>query len=383
MMKKTVLAASLAAVIASPAIASSYEMGYGVNKGGLTHDSVDTALSNTTEVRGSVEVSGLESVFDNFETDIQDKAQNLTLTQAEADAFAKKYSDGQIGALISIKTPFWMNQTDFGDYSLSVNYSQGYSAKTFESRRDLNLVNVNLGMDISSVESTEFALGLTANLDDDYGVHLIEDAKVSVGGKLRFATISANQYLFDFNQYVTGGNTNDEFDDALDSITSDRDSEQSLTLDVGGRIVTDNWAAGAVVKNLAPVKVNYQTFGGNMNVDTSYTLDTFAVLDGAYFDKGKNLTVGAYLETNEHTTLLNTEEQNAGAYLLVSPEWSWTPDFRFGYNKNLTGSELTVVSAGVSLGWFNFDVAASDFGYGGDNQEDFAGSASMSLTYNF
>lgn len=349
---------------------------------------INTALPNSNygagfSGTGSVEVSGFEGIFDRFDTL---KNKGVGLANSDVSAFEDSYSKGRIGAMIKGVVPVLVKDIDYGQFYINYAFANGVSSRAIKTNYAAGglLPDVQLAFDTSYIKKKELAFGFARDLTNSLVAETFgENVKLSYGVKAKLQDIGSNKHVFNFNNELNNSNSSkDGFQDVIDSLDSKIDTKSHFTADIGAKLKGSYWTIGTAVMNVLPVDIDYNVVndGGLTNeYASSFTIKPYGLLDAAVHTKDKNWRASTYVETNSHKSILNLVEQNAGAGISYASDIFYIPDVRLGLNKNLTGSELTQYTAGLTLGFVNFDVALSKFDIDSDNYSDFAGSASLSI----
>lgn len=387
--------------------AEATNIGYGQAGGAHSvFSTMENALNNQSALTNSAfglgaaftvtgEAKGLENIFDRFKIDIQDEVDALTITQIAADAFVNAFNDGSIAVSADASIPLLVKTNNFGNISVIMSRSMGASAKTFQHTVNDGLpatVDVQLGMDVVAAEKTEVALGYSKKLNALDATKVFgKDSMVSYGVKARLVSVGANKSITNFDNIKTGATNSETYiEDQLKAIDGKVATSEHFTADFGLRVSAENWNAGATVKNIMPITVDYTIDPANTDAtqlagqfDASFEMGAFAVVDATYHSADKNWAISAYAETNEHKSYLNQSVQNSGIHASYATDTAYIPDLRLGFDQNLVGTQFSKYSAGLTVGFVNIDVAASSMSFAADKQEDFAGSVSLSMEAEF
>ncbi|WP_417595208.1 conjugal transfer protein TraF [Oceanospirillum sp.] len=188
----------------------------------------------------------------------------------------------------------------------------------------------------------------------------------------------ANLYSASLSQEVAAVDRDDDEDvgdlisDGLDD--NSRDSS-ALGVDLGAVWLAENYQLGFAVKNINSPELKYgslqdsadaQAFSSEISLDGGVTLETQGTVDGAVFLKERSLMLAASADLNKVDDLVGDEVQMLHVSGVYFPSSAVVPTVRLGYEKNLSGEELSAVNFGMGLfrGVANFDLT-----YGLDTAE--------------
>ena len=169
---------------------------------------------------------------------------------------------------------------------------------------------------------------------------------------LRFGDITDSSELFD------------EIRDA------DYRSDTRFGMDVGALWVADRYQLGLQITNVNEPRfqfpgVDLEPYSAEriiefLQADQTYTMDRQVKLEGSWFGKDRRWSAHVGLDADPATDPLGDDFQ----WLTVSADWRfdsrWLQHLRVGYRDNLTGTELTYLSAGLTAFRFlNFDISSA------------------------
>ncbi|SFB83485.1 plasmid transfer operon, TraF, protein [Marinospirillum celere] len=186
--------------------------------------------------------------------------------------------------------------------------------------------------------------------------------------------------------YTASGD--DAADRSGDFFVDDYTQESALGLDVGLLWHARNYQVGATMYNVNEPEFQYPNLAdmfadpifddqgnvkdrdrtaaenlaaaGRLVLDESVTLTRHTVLEAAYFNDNRTWSLHGYYTLGTATNFVGDEFQDVGISAGYFTQSWLIPGVRAGYNKNLTGTELTTVSAGGTFfGIFNLDMAMS------------------------
>lgn len=187
---------------------------------------------------------------------------------------------------------------------------------------------------------------------------------VGVRGNLYFASMTKQVANIDRDD---GKDVGDLISDGLDENSKDT---TAFGIDLGAVWHSDFYQVGLTAKNLNSPELKYGSldsntsaryFSGELAMNETHTMDPQFTVDGAVFTKTKVLMVSGSMDMNEVNDAVGDQVQNLHLAATYFPENPFAPVARFGYQKNLAGSELSALNFG--LGLFR-GVANLDFTYG-------------------
>lgn len=244
-----------------------------------------------------------------------------------------------------------------------------------------NQFETNTAIYLKSVEYT--TIGLSYSREIDHG--LVKGFTDPLGGRL-LAGVRGNLYSMNLSKQVVGLLNIDEDDELGDVIQDDLSANKVTTtnigLDLGLIWEAPNYHVGFNWRNINEPEFDYGTLGQNCSSKDSSTSmsNCFTAL---YFAADNRITLGETYVMTAQTTIdaaLNTENKRwrvATSYDLqpmrdpIGDEYQWASASaayvgstiiggRLGFSKNLTGSNLTMLNAGLSLfGGMNLDLRYS------------------------
>lgn len=375
-MKKNMIAMAVAATLAAgtaQATENSFELG------------------TSAKVYG--EASGLENVFDRFKGDIQDNI--LSVTQNDADQFVNLFKDGRASVYTEFQAPGFSVNTESGaTVGLDFKRTVGVNVGAIKHNQVVGglLPDVQIAMGVDYIEANELTIGYgrtipSALVIEQYGV----DGELTYQFDARMINVGAKKAVYNFNDSLSPTvNVENDIEDAIDGLNSGIDEQSMLTADLDVDFKTKNWSAGASVKNIVPVTVNYQLVAASATAtdisdsyDVDYEMAPYGVIRGSVYSEGGNWMLSGSLDTNAHKTIMNNDEKNLTVMATYNPSQWYVPGVRFGVNKNLAGTEFTTYHLGLRYGVAALDLAATGTSYDASKQEDFAGSARLSVNMSF
>lgn len=146
------------------------------------------------------------------------------------------------------------------------------------------------------------------------------------------------------------------FDDIQDA---EFDYQNGFDMDIGLVWAAENYQLGAGIANVIEQTYDFPELNerglsserilSELNGHKSYTMERQLKLDAGIFTEQRHWSLNAELDVNAIEDTMNDEYQwftLTGGY--ASESW-WLPSARFGLSRNLAGSELTYVNAGVTV----------------------------------
>ncbi len=202
-----------------------------------------------------------------------------------------------------------------------------------------------------------------------------------------YAGISVNVYQATLTKQVLALTNIAEDDDAGDAIRDEfEDNTESSTgvgIDLGLTWAFDNGHAGITITNINEPEFDYGPLGVNcsnitdatrqancfvardvfsneIDLEETAVLTAQTTLEGSIYTKDKQFLLSGTFDVNSAYDLVGRESQYMSAQVSYFPNSYFIPTIRLGMNKNMVGSELTMVSFGTTLfGTMNIDLAAS------------------------
>lgn len=250
---------------------------------------------------------------------------------------------------------------------------------------DLNLnpvtqeLETNSAVYIKGAEVMTVSLGYSTEIsDNEWFKNATQDfeipGRIDVGASLAYHHIALSKQTI----ALTAIDGDDELGDIIsDNYEDNQTTSSNIGLDLGLVWSNENYRAGIAFRNLNEPEFDYGTIGRNCNdltgtaeancrtaeqfgdriaLSETFTLNSQTAIDAAWFNKSKTLTLHGGFELNSVYDPLGDEYQWAS--FGASYQNSWFGG-RLGMSKNLAGSELTYLNAGLTLGALTFDVRSS------------------------
>jgi len=338
---------------------------------------------------------------DNFVDDVNELTDTLdsdNVTAEEGNDVINNYNDNlrqklgeegylKIGAhIVAPLAPFSIRSEILGGV-ISLDAMAGVTAKVSILDDEItvntftNQFETNTAIYLKSVEYTNIGLSYSREIDHGFVKGLTDP----LGGRL-LAGVRGNLYSMNLSKQVVGLLNIDEDDELGDVIQDDLSANKVTTtnigLDLGLIWEAPNYHVGFNWRNINEPEFDYGTLGQNCSSKDSSTSmsNCFTAL---YFAADNRITLGETYVMTAQTTIdaaLNTENKRwrvATSYDLqpmrdpIGDEYQWASASaayvgstiiggRLGFSKNLAGSNLTMLNAGLSLfGGMNLDLRYS------------------------
>lgn len=210
------------------------------------------------------------------------------------------------------------------------------------------------------------------------------DGSLFVGGRLNYYSLELSRGVvaLDDDGDDDGADTEDGFEDEFDR---NRVKGQDLGLDLGLLWAARNFRAGVTLLNVGEPSFEYAALGQDCGAKTSaarrnceaaqaqiaagavpaaerYTLEQQVQLETAVFSASRVWSLAATYDVDAVADVTGDAHQWIAVSAAFAPRnWGWLmPGLRAGYRQNQVGSELDLLSFGLSLfRVLNLDVAAS------------------------
>ncbi|SFX08593.1 conjugal transfer protein TraF [Marinospirillum alkaliphilum] len=274
----------------------------------------------------------------------------------------------------SAKGTFSINASGSVQGSLGIiNGKTNITLKTYnpgDETIELDSGNTDAGVDLRVASITHLAVGYGTNLGE-WADFSLPKGELELGARLNLYQVETAR------TFIALQTDDDEFDigDSFDAAENNTKNTSQMGLDLGLMWHTSNMQAGVTLYNLNEPTFKYPDLTdvldsgsltalqnlesyGKSKVADSVTLTRHAVVEGAYFTQNRNWVIQGYYTLGTATNFVGDESQMMGVSAgYFSDSW-FIPGARFGYNKNLTGTELSTINGGITLGgMFNLDVA--------------------------
>ena len=238
--------------------------------------------------------------------------------------------------------------------------------------------------ELTTKSSFDFKTAALAQLSINYAHNLTSafrldplHGELEIGTRLNYFQARMYRSFVSFEDMAEDDDDDDAFDKAVDDFTDYENSASAMGLDIGLLWHARNYQVGATLYNINEPRFDYPDLNdfledraldaaqslaaaGKVTMAESAKLRRHAVLEAAVFNSSRNLMLNTWYTVGKASNLVNDEFQNVGVSAGYYTQSWLIPGVRLGYNKNLTGTELDIVSLGVTLfGIFNLDLAAS------------------------
>mgnify|MGYP006430928447 CR=1 FL=1 len=347
------------------------------------------------------EINRLSQLLQDIDT-FEDSA-NQTVSDLSDNAYAKLSVDATgPGAPLSLRFERLSGVVTL-DYGVSLEARAGLesSGKTFDTGIG-QLVDANGNLNVQITPSSNVDVSQNANgfsqitIDNDtFTLEPESDSGLAVqGGVVQNVGLGYARKLFE-NDFGTlhggatasfyrvtlarsgillndtdnvGNQSEDEFDD-------NQATNTGFGIDAGLTWVTDHYSAGGTLRNLNAPSFDYPDTCDNPNSEScafftanpeakrngdSFTMERQLTLDGSLHTADRRWLLAGRLDANSIVDATGDDYQWAAISAAYRNHRFWVPSPRLGARTNLTGSELTYVSAGATLfRALHFDVSRS------------------------
>ena len=151
---------------------------------------------------------------------------------------------------------------------------------------------------------------------------------------------------------------------------SDFEDDTRVGVDIGALWVGENYQLGAQLTNANQPKFTFpdvdlnpysdETIIGLIQGDRIYTMDRQLKLEASLFSSDRRWSAHLGLDADSATDPLGDEYQWLTFSVGLARDSWWLPGARIGYRQNLTGTEKSYVSLGVSaFRIFNIDISSA------------------------
>jgi len=160
-----------------------------------------------------------------------------------------------------------------------------------------------------------------------------------------------------------------ELFDAIDN--ADFRSDEGIGVDLGALWVADNYQLGVQWTNINQPEFEYPEIDTTryrdariveaLRRDQIYTMDSQVKVEGSLFTGDRRWSAHLGIDANSARDALGDDYQ----WVTLSAAWTrpesfWLPSLRFGWRRNLSGTELGYLSAGATVcRYINIDVASA------------------------
>ena len=231
-------------------------------------------------------------------------------------------------------------------------------------RVDPNSGSVRLRLENDSLLLTkvatigEFAAG--------YGrqVWSTDSGRLFVGGKAKFYSVGLSRASVRFGDITDS----DELFDAIRH--ADLSHESGFGIDIGASWVAQHFLIGATLVNINEPDFKYpavdtsaytnQAIIDFLNRDDTYTMEAQLRLESSLYTTDRRWIVNIGLDANEVQDPVGDDFQWATVSAGYNTNKWWLPGVRFGFRKNLAGTEIGYLAFGMTvLKYVNLDIASA------------------------
>ncbi len=330
-----------------------------------------------TAIVGSLGVSAEVGDVDNFIDDIDrliDALDEDNLSLAEGNALANEFNDllpvigrdGYLTVQAGMQVPLFpiIVRTGVGVFTLDANLSAQAGLSVLDSPVTYNPVREELetstSLYIKGVRLTELSLGYARPVWQNGNNSLV------VGGRLKYLQAAMSKQVIALE---TVGDDDAE-DVVRDSWDENERTSSNLTADLGVVFAGANYRIGLTLANLTEPEFDYgrigadcdkltgnaqfncytaASFADRINLSETWTLERLATAEAAFLFANGAGSVSISVDLNEVNDPVGAPNQWLAAAVAYMPESTWVPGARVGYRKNLAGSELSMITAGLSF----------------------------------
>lgn len=267
--------------------------------------------------------------------------------------------------------------------------------------RNITTATDLVGADLDNVEvEADVSLHIKRASDLRFGIgysEMISRSETSaliVGGRVNFHKLALSQKL------EVLGEDEDSSVSYGDFLISRDNVEQGVSLDLGVILAGRNYQLGASIANVNEPTFDYEGLGdctglsgadlnscnaairlannGVLSLNETYKMEAQMTLDAAIKSKDQHFSLAGSYDVNPIKDPLGDEYQWSVVSLSYFSDNFFFPGMRVGYRKNLVGSELNYLTAGVTFyRRLDFDIA-----YAEENEDGNTG-LSLSMGYSF
>lgn len=343
-------------------------------------DRLEAEADNIGQLVTLSEVEAVQAQFDDFLVELGQKGQLQFGVQARAPIFP-----------IAVRSD-WLKGVVTLDAHLTLDVGVGFIDSPLDivqpTFSDPNFgLSTDTAIDLSAAIVSAFSVGYSHDLRHNsfLGKSALGFMKPSdrllVGVELSLYDVTMTSQLIAIDQ-------EDENDDLSDVIADEFDVNQvdstDFGLDLGVLWISDNFQLGGTWKNInepvfastalgvncfaissAVARRNCEvaaTLGANGRIDLmpEYVMESQLSVEGAVTTENKHWSVAGALDINEVAGPLKDAYQWATASVSYFSDSLWIPMARVGYRANLSGSELSYLSGGITLfGGVHVDASMS------------------------
>ncbi len=348
----------------------------------------------------SAELGEVSNFSDELD-ELIDLLDDTSLNQDDVDETLDRFNgvlvqmgqDGYIKTSLNISIPITplyyssssLNGTFYAEANVGAQISLGILDETLEP--DVQGASVGLTTDTSIYLKT----GIEKKLAIGYGTEILEatlpfvgEGTLYVGTKVSFYNLELSKQitrLEDLDGEEVADVMQDEYDNNLESSTG-------IGIDLGAVWDTKRYRVGARLQNInepsfdyGPLGINCETRGTITEINSCEAARLF-IADGRLKQREKHvknallsldfglkvtdrLSVNGTYDTAAYNDIVGYSVQMLNLSMAYDTKGFLIPDFRVGYQANLTGTETSSYLAGITL----FNVFTLDLEYGADSVE--------------
>jgi len=337
--------------------------------------------------------------LDNFSDDIEELADIIddpSLTTDEPSAVLDRFNDviDRAGESGYVKINAGMNAPLLPLY---------FYSKTLQGTIGFDYsVNVQAGLSFLSSElsynnqnnsfATASALYLKSGIEQTFAISYGREVfnhhlgKLYAGGKFKYITMELSKQVLPIIE-LAGEDVSDLIRDEYDQ---NQDSTSDFGVDIGLVWDAESYRIGLTFENINSPEFEYGEIGtncesiaentssrsncesarfftqtvGQISANEVHTKNATARLDGLY-KVSNEVEVSSALDLAKYDDIIGDDNQWLHTSVAYHSDGYIIPSIRAGYHKNLAGSKISTITAGVTL----FDIVALDFEYGLDSVE--------------
>ena len=396
--QQTILSATVNPAAGEFVVEKSYRWGYlstfglGLEVGEVDNleddlDALTTELDRLEEKADAffeiVTLSEVEAVRDQFNNFLVELGQKGTLqfsAQGRAPVFPIAIRSDLIGGVLTLDA--------HATADVGVRFIDSPLDIVLPTPSDLNYrLTTDTVIDLSAAVISGFSLAYSHDLTNspflgDNALSFMKSSdRLLVGAELNIYQVSMSSQLVAIDQE----DSNEELGDVIsDEFDSNQVDSTDFGLDLGVLWVSDNFQLGATWKNIneptfessklgvncfalssATARRNCEiaaTLGASGRVDLTpeYVMESQISLEGAITTENKHWSIAGAFDVNEVAGPLKDDYQWATASVSYFSDSLWIPMARVGFRTNLTGSELSYASAGITaFGGIHLDASVA------------------------
>jgi len=401
--QKTILSATVNPAAGEFVVGKSYRWGYlstfglGLEVGEVDNleddlDALTTELDRLEEKADAMfeivtlsEVEAVQDQFNDFLVDLGEKGALQLAAQVRAPLFPIAIRSDLIGGVLTLDAYATADVgVRFIDSPLEIVAPTIFSGPNADPNFRLATDTV---IDLSAAVISGFSMAYSHDLTNspflgDNALSFMKSSdRLLVGAELNIYQVSMSSQLVAIDQE----DSNEELGDVIsDEFDSNQVDSTDFGLDLGVLWVSDNFQLGATWKNIneptfesSKLGVNCfslssatairncevaATLGASGRVDLTpeYVMESQISLEGAVTTENKHWSIAGAFDVNEVAGPLKDDYQWATASVSYFSDSLWIPMARVGFRTNLTGSELSYASAGITaFGGIHLDASVA------------------------